>query len=568
MFGVIKYQQKKYNYKIVGLQKSFKNIDICFEGKIYNQNNLKFEYLYNLYYQFKTNMFRKIDGTFNIAIYDKVKEKLYIARDKVGEKPLYLYQSSNNFAFSDKLKDFYNLPTFTKKINKAGLVSFLEYGYVLESDSIFENVSKVKSGHFVEYDLKYKKFTQKQYWCIDEYYQKDKFNFPEKKIINSVEKILHKSITKRLNNNKKIAVSLSGGFDSSTIATILSQQSKTPIDTFTIGFYEQKLDEAPYSKALANYLGTNHYEIYFSDNDALNIIPKLYKFYDEPFADHGAVATILLSKIITENKHQAYFAGDGADKIFGTYRSKSRLNSFFALSIYIRKILYILLSIVNIKAIPFVANYKNIAYKYEKMLLVLKSENIPEMIKIRNLQFLQSEIEILLQQKIFYTNTFDEIKLYSNMEYIDKILSTDFKTFVKGIELTKSSGSIRSFGVEAIKPYLDEELIEYMIRVPQSIKIKNNIPKYVLKQIIYKYVPQKLMNRPKSGFAIPIERWMKGVLKELIYEQLSYSRLKNDEIFDTKSILEIRDKFYRGEHQIGYKLWYLFIFQLWYQDIN
>jgi asparagine synthase (glutamine-hydrolysing) len=511
-------------------------------------------------------MFKKIDGIFNITIYDKKEKKLYIAKDKVGEEPLYIYQDNYNFAFSNKLRNFYTISSFNKKINIAGLASFLEYGYVLESDSIFENVYKVKSGHYIEYNFKNKNFKEIEYWCIDDFYQMEKFDLSEKEIIDSVEILLHKSINKRLNNSRSIALSLSGGFDSSTIATLLSQQSSKKIDTFTIGFYDKKINEAPYAKKLANYLGTNHHEIYFDEKEAIDIIPNLFNIYDEPFADQGAVASVLLAQSISNNNKNSYFAGDGADRIFGTFRTKTRFSRVFEIHPYIRKFLYTLLSIINIKAISYLSDYKDFSYRYEKMLLILGAKTIPEMVKIRDLQFLQTEVEKLLKQKITSKNTFDMINNYPNIEYLDEILRTDFKTFLKGIELTKSYGSSQKFGLKVLKPYLDIELIEYIARVPQSIKIKNNISKYILKEILYKNVPKELMNRPKSGFSIPIEKLMKGIFKELLYEELSPTNLKNDGIFDVKSVIEIRDKFYKGVYQKRYKLWYLFIFQLWYHN--
>jgi len=560
MFGRVDYRYNKYY--IEGNYRKFRDIDIYFYGDIYNQNS--FEYLYDLYSKFKTDMFNQIDGVFSLVIYDKKKEKLYIARDRVGEEPIYLYHDSYNFAFSNRLKNFYSISSFSKKINIAGLTSFLEYGYLLESDSIFENVYKVKSGHYIEYSLKNKNFQEIEYWCIDKYYQMEKFDLPESEIINSVEKLLRHSISKRLNKTKSTAVSLSGGFDSSTVATLLSQQSSQKIDTFTIGFYDRQIDEAPYAKRLANYLGTNHHEIYFSEKEAIDIIPNLYNIYDEPFADQGAVASVLLAKSIGSSGQNAYFAGDGADRIFGTYKTKTRFSKFFDLSPHMRKALYLLLSGVSLGSIPYLSDYKEFSYRYEKLLLLLGAKTIPEMVKIRDLQFLQSEVEKLLGKKIVSKNTFDMIKIYPDIEYLDEILRTDFKTFLRGIELRKSYGSSQKFGLRVLKPYLDSELIEYIARVPQSIKIKNNISKYILKEILYKSVPRELMNRPKSGFSIPIERLMKGVFKELLYEELSPNKLKEDGIFDVKAVIDIRDKFYKGAYQKRYKLWYLFIFQLWY----
>ncbi len=553
---------------------------IIFSGSLYNNQALKKEcniveeiedskLIEEAYKLFKTSLFEKLDGIFNLAIYDKKSNLLFLARDKIGIKPFYFYSHNQSLIFGSNLKDFYNISTFSKKIDKEALTLYLRYGHILQSHTIFENTHKVKSGHYVCYDLNKQSFYQKKYWSLEECYLKEKLGINEDAIIENIDLLLQKSINKRLHKNQKIAVSLSGGYDSSMVTALLTKLHSKKIDTFTIGFSQDSINEAPDAKKIAQNLGTNHHEHYFSAEDALAIIPKLCEVYDEPFADYAATPTVLMNSLVKQNGFNTLFAGDGGDEVFATADDVKKFERLLKLPTPLKQSLYKILNKVEISKIPILNDYKNIPTKYYKFLKILKATDISQMVEAKNILFNEAEIEKLINNKsLSLHTTFDDINFPPFSENVDKIIGSYFKTSMTDAELVKTFGAARAQKLDISLPLLDIEVIKYLARVPQSIKIKNGEKKYILKKIAHQYMPKELLQRPKSGFSIPFSTWFKGPLKELVYEQINEKRVKDDSIFDIESVLKIRDGFYGGNDAYKYKLWSLFIFQLWYENIT
>ena len=553
------------------------DIQVLFYGTIYNKEFLKTEcgisgqiedskLIQKAFEIFDTSLFRKIDGIFTTVIYDKNSQYLYLLRDRVGIQPLYFYDFNQNFIFGSKLKDFYKISSFTKTIDKNALALYLSYGYILQPYTIFEHTQKVKPGHYVMLDIKNRSWEQKEYWSLESCYEKPKPYLQEKEIIESVETILHKTILKRLDGNKNIATTLSGGYDSSIVSTLLTQNSDKKINTFTIGFSQKEINEAPFAKKIAEYLGTQHHEHYFNEEDAKEIVPKLCKVYDEPFADYGATPTVLMTELIKQNGFDTLFIGDGGDEVFATADDVTQFENILKVPLVLRKSLYQCLNLINPSKLPVVKSYQNFPTKYYKFLHLLKGENIPQLVKVKDILFIDDEIKNLLNtQSISFDFSFDDIKFPKHSQSVDQVIGSYFKTSMVDAELVKSFQAARYAGVSLKEPLLDADLIEYMAGVGQNIKIKGGEKKYVLKQIAHKFIPKELLDRPKSGFDIPFSSWLNGSLKELVYDQINESRLKDDALFNVSEILKIRDAFYDGNEAYKYKLWTLLLFQLWYQ---
>ncbi len=571
-FGVIDFTKDFFS-----LTDSEDMIQVIFYGSIYNKKFLKTEceisddiendlLIQKAFEIFNTDLFKKIDGIFSIIIYDKSSEELYLVRDRAGIKPLYFYDFNQSFIFGSKLKDFYTISSFTKKIDKNALILYLSYGYILQPYTIFEHTHKVKAGHYVLLNFKDKSWQQKRYWSLESCYDTPKFYLEEQDILESVETILNDSIKKRLNDNTNIASTLSGGYDSSIVTTLLTQNSDKKIDTFTIGFNEKEINEAPYAKKIANYLKTNHHEHYFNDNDAKEIVPKLCKIYDEPFADYGATPTVLITQMVKQNGFDSLFIGDGGDEVFATADDVSQFENILNTPLFLRKSLYKILNIVNPSQIPAIRNYQNFPTKYYKFLQLLNATDIPQMVKVKPILFIEDEIKNLLHtDSVSIATSFDEISFPKYSESVDQVIGSYFKTSMVDAELVKSFQSSYNVGISLKEPLLDSDLIQYMAGVSQEIKIKNGEKKYLLKQIAHKYIPKNLLDRPKSGFDIPFSLWLNGPLKELVYDQINETRLKEDAIFDVSTVLKIRDTFYKGNQAPKYKLWTIFLFQLWYE---
>ncbi len=586
IFGVVNFDKKPttlhQNFNLFikedeKLQEIKDNLIIGFDGSIYNKTELKKELnidkeikdnilISMAYKHFDTALFQKIDGIFSLIIYDKKKQLLYLVKDRVGTHPLYFYNHNNSFIFGSSLKSFYKISTFTKKIDKKALATYLSYGYILQPYTIFEHTHKVKSAHYITYDLKNRSYTQKEYWSLESCYKEKKSKLDEKDVINSVQDILYNSIEKR-KDKEPFAASLSGGYDSSMVTALLTQTCEKKINTFTIGFNDKSINEAPYAKKIALHLNTDHHEHYFSTNDAKTIVPKLCETFDEPFADYGATPMVILTQLVKNSGFNSLFVGDGGDEIFATADDIKLFERIQKTPPTLRKRVYQIFNNINFYKIPLLNKYKNIPTKYYKLLQLLKATKISQMVKIKPIIFYENEIKALLKDEIItFNTTFDEIGFSKNCEIVDQVTGSYFKTSMVDAELVKSFHSANSVNINIKEPLLDSDLISYMANVPSSLKIKNGCKKYILKELTYKYIPKNLLDRPKSGLDIPFSSWLKGPLKELLFTQINERRLRDDDIFDVKTVLNIRDEFYRGNLAYKYKLWTIFIFQLWFEN--
>jgi asparagine synthase (glutamine-hydrolysing) len=552
---------------------------VNFYGSIFNQESLKkalklkenietIDLISYGYQIFGTNLFKKLDGIFSITIYDQTKQMLYLVKDRVGLQPLYFYTHNQKLIFGSSLKDFYHIPFFTKKIDKNALALYLTYGYILQPYTIFEHTHKVKAGHFVAYDFKKQSWRQKSYWTLESCYEKEKSPLKEEEVISNVEDILHHAIDKRIDSKQKIATSLSGGYDSSIVAALLSKKSAQKIDTFTIGFNEKEMNEAHHAKKIAAYLGTEHHEHYFSASDAIDIVPKLSLVYDEPFADYGATPTVLMAQLAKQSGFETLFVGDGGDEVFATADDVTQFDKLLNTPVVLKNSIYYILNSVNPLKMPILKSYQNFPTKHYKLLQLLKATKISQMVKTKPILFYDNEIKTLLKEDTTkFKTTFDEIDFPNFAESVDQVIGSYFKTSMADAELVKSFQAVRYSNLRIKEPLLDLDLIHYMAGVPGNLKIKDGEKKYILKTITHKYLPKSLLDRPKSGFDIPFSMWLKGPLKDLLYAHINEIRLESDGLFNTKSVIKIRDAFYNGNESYKYKLWTLFLFQLWYDKV-
>jgi asparagine synthase (glutamine-hydrolysing) len=526
--------------------------------------------LLNLAYkQWGLEFIKKVEGSFILIIYDKKSEHLLLIKDKVGKIPLNYYQSNDKIIFASSIKIFKEVSAFIPVINPKSLASYLQFGSILQPNTIFNECYKVKSGHYKHFDLIQKKSKEEAYWKLEECYIQAKTNDSEATVIKNAHQLLQKAIEKTYIENKKVALSLSGGYDSSTIASLLQEQSSKKIDTFTIGFNSKDINEAIHAKAIAKHLGTEHHEHYFTGEDALRIIPKLCTIYNEPFAEYAATPTVLTAQLIQENNIHDIFVGDGGDEVFATADDTEFFQRIHRIPHKLREKISLPLKKIPIEKVPYFGKRYNLPTKYTKLLQILSSKNIPKTIEARNILFREEELRLLIQN---YTDpiqtTFDEINFEGYHETVDEIIGTYFKTTMTDGELVKSYNAMNHYNITLHTPFLDEQLIAYIASVPSSIKIKKGIKKYVLKEIAHQYIPKPLLARPKSGFDIPFSSWMRKELKELIYEQINEKRLNEDKLFYTSFIINIRDNFYQGNDMYKYKLWRIFIFQLWYENFK
>ena len=555
----------------------FDYLEIIYNGEVYNFKEIRRE-LENYHYSFNSDSdteviikayhkwgikaVDKFNGMFAIAIYNKKTEKFILIRDRAGVKPFYWYFKNNLFMFASELKSFHQHDKFQTEIDIDALSLFLQLGYIPQPHAIFLNTYKLKAGYYLEIDLKSKKIEELSYWDVIDFYNKPKLDIGEDDAIIETEKLLKSAFNYRMVSDVPVGVFLSGGYDSSIVTALLQTDRSEKIKTFTIGFYEDKYNEAPHAKKVAQYLGTEHTEYYCSHTEALEIIPTLVDIYDEPFADQSAIPTILVSKIAKENVTVSLSA-DGGDEIFGGY------NKYITNLEKKSQIFSKLKNITGIKNLNYMASFlqSNGIIKdafLENKVAKLSFENSVELQKLIPYFVTPVATEKLIKgYKYKKQNTsFDEIMhLADNLDSFDKMFAIDYKTYLVDDILHKIDRATMSVSLEGREPLLDHRIIEFVSRLPSHYKIKNGDKKWLLKQITHKHLPKEMMDRPKMGFGIPVEEWLKNELRDYLEEFLSDSF---DSILRGKELEKIKTLFYK--ERVNYQMiWNLLVFQMWYK---
>ncbi len=540
------------------------NMLILFTG----QNSLLVNDIAQQYQNREMHFLKELNSSFSLLLYDKLRNKLFIAKDKVGIEPLYFYSLENLIIVGTHLKDFKKVASFTPTINPSSIGEYMQFGSILQPHTIFKDCYKVCAGEYVCFDVDNNTYTSTKYWELEACYDDEKMQKSEAEILKETHTILQESVEKATKNSN-FGLSLSGGYDSSTLVAIAQSQSEKKIDTFTIGFHCHEIDEAPHAKAISKHLGTTHHEYYFTAQDALDLIPKMCDVYDEPFADYASSPTMITAQLLKELNLTNIISGDGGDEVFATAEDVHLFEKIKKTPTLLKQLVAQPLSYLPIDKMPYLKNHKNLAKKIEKLQQILQAKNIPKMIEARNTLFLEEELKTQIKD---YTkplkNSFDILNFRGSAQAVDEIIGTYFKTTMADGELIKSYSAMNNLDINLLTPFLNPTLINYMAQVPSSIKIKNGVKKYLLKELAYQYIPKELIERPKAGFSIPFASWMKNELKEILYKQINKKRLDKDNIFYTSYILSIRDQFYLGNDAYKYKLWRIFIFQLWYENFQ
>jgi asparagine synthase (glutamine-hydrolysing) len=557
---------------------------ITYNGEIYNYKEIKSvlkesgytfntesdtEVILAAYHKWGNTCVNQFIGMFAFAIFDLKRNSVVLFRDRAGVKPLYYYVSNKSIIFGSELKSLLCSADFEKKIDNDSLANYFKNGYVAAPKTIYENIYKLLAGHYLEIDLNSFELKLSKYWDVVSFYNMDEFFDSEDDIIDNVEKILQSAFNYRLISDVPVGVFLSGGYDSSAVAAILQSVSIEKLNTFSIGFDEKEYNEAPYAKEIAKHLGTKHHELYCSQKDALELIEKLPDVYDEPFSDSSSIPTMLISKFTADNGIKVALSGDGGDEIFNGYsKYYSNLDSFIKMARIagLRKLL--LKAGINLFDTP--TTYKFLKdleiHRIHKLKKILNSTSFNQALryKIEPTHFNEVEIQnLILSPFRKYKSAFDRFDDVSIKKHpVDIMMAIDFQTVMNDDYLVKVDRASMRYGLEVREPFLDHRLIEYMARVPFDIKFKYNSPKYILKKIVHKYIPEELLNRPKKGFAIPKNQWLKNELKELVIDTIFSANVASN--LSQKHTQSLVDKFYKGHSINEEKVWSLFMYQLWH----
>jgi asparagine synthase (glutamine-hydrolysing) len=558
----------------------FENITLVFNGEVYNfkeirekliqkgysfQSNSDTEVIIKAYHAYGIGCIEEFIGMFAFALLDHGLQKLYLVRDRAGVKPLYYYHHNDTILFASELKSFHEHPSFYKELNYNSLGLYFQYSYIPAPHTIFKNAYKLESGHFLELNLRDKSQKISQYWNVYDYYNKPKFDISYKEAEETLEQLLKSAFQYRMVADVPVGVFLSGGYDSTVVASILQANQTEKLKTFTIGFEDDKFNEAPFAKKVANYLGTDHTEYYCTHKEAFDIIPSLPDIYDEPLGDNSIIPTTLVSRVASKHVKVALSA-DGGDEIFGGYpkyinavRLTQRLHPWLQATMSKG------MSFINPKLIPGANHGFNFYTRFIKMQLIWSSQNPLTAMKVisqfNTLPELHNRLKHPFELEDSAFNSDREI--HDHNDAVNSMLAMDYKTFLVDNNLTKVDRATMSVSFEGREPLLDHRIIEFAARLPSSFKLKDKSTKIILKNIVHKYVPKEIMDRPKMGFVVPIMGWFKNELKELVIDNINPDVLNRQDIFNTAEVIEMRDRYLNGQPENIQKLWHILLFQMW-----
>lgn len=564
----------------------FDGLHIIFNGEIYNYNEIR-DRLIEKGHQFVTHSDTEVilhswrewgpaaieqwHGMFAIALFDERKNELTCIRDRAGVKPFFYYYKQDVFLFGSELKSLTIHPAFQKQINPDAVAAFLQYGNVPQPHCIYRDTYKILPGHFLQLNLQTKQTTTTQYWNVYDHYNKPKLSIGLPEAISETEKILERSFQYRMVADVPVGVFLSGGYDSTCVTALLQKNNGEKIKTFTIGMTDEKLDEAPFAKQIAAHLGTDHTEYYCTAQEALNIIPELPHFYDEPFADPSAIPTILVSRM-ARKKVTVALSADAGDEIFAGYNRYDYISRFGqkinSIPAPLRKVAVAAMENISSEKIPYLRNRPHFHSRYDKLKNLLADPSPSELLKNLTQVFSQKEVESLFDQRISILKSGHNSKELKNgfNDPLSYMMAIDYQTYMVDDILTKVDRATMSVSLEGREPFLDQDIIEWAAQLPSDYKYHNGIKKYILREIVHKYVPVSIMERPKMGFAIPVESWLSHELKGLVEEYLSEEQLKAHGLFNVKEVRQTVVDFFNGRKEKYLKVWHLLMFQMWYQQ--
>jgi asparagine synthase (glutamine-hydrolysing) len=538
-------------------------------------------------------------GMFALALWDKLDRRLYLTRDRFGEKPLYFGWAGEAFVFGSELKALRIFKGFSNPVDRNVLALYMRYCYVPAPYSIYENIYKLEPGCLLTISIDAAKqapssapkapasnrgFTLDRWWSLDSLISTSTQNqiMDEREAIDMLESRLSEAIRLQSIADVPLGAFLSGGVDSSSIVALMQKHSSMPVRTFTIGFEEEGYDEAAYAKAVAKHLGTDHIELYMSSADGLKIIPNLPQLYDEPFADSSQIPTHLVCRQ-ARSEMKVALSGDAGDELFGGYNryfwARRIWNKVSWLPHPLRSKLADAIRIISPGNWDALAGMVNLCLPDRKNIALMGDKAHKLASRLRNVRDLDDlylslvsewadPASIVIDAKEPTTLLDDRSTKAGRSEHEHRMMYWDSMTYLPDDILCKVDRAAMGVGLETRVPFLDHRVVELAWRLPLHMKIRNGQGKWALRQVLNKYVPKMLIDRPKAGFGVPVGQWICGPLNEWAETLLDENRLKQEGYFNPE---QIRQKW--AEHKTGTynwtpSLWTVLMFQAWLESQN
>jgi len=566
---------------------------IIFNGEIYNFASLRDELL-GLGHSFRgssdteimlaairqwglQNAVQRFNGMFAFALWDRREQKLHLVRDRLGVKPLYYGWAGQTFLFGSELKALRAHPDFQADIDRDALALFLRHNYIPAPRSIYRGFFKLSPGCIltIRPDQRPGEECPSVYWSAREAVENGlnhPFQGDENEAIDALENLLTRSIGLRMIADVPLGAFLSGGVDSSTVVALMQKQSSRPVQTFTIGFNETGFDEAQHARAVASHLGTDHTELYVTPEEARAVIPRLPTLYDEPFADSSQIPTFLVSQLA--RKHVTVsLSGDGGDELFGGYNRyfwTTRLwNTIHWMPASLRKGLANGLTALPSKAWERIlknSSLPNPGDKIHKISEILVSPN-PEAIYLDLVSRWKNPADVVIGGNEPLTALTDPSQWMNTSTLSEKMMSLDLVTYLPDDILAKVDRASMGASLEARAPYVDDhDVVEFAWQLPLEMKIRKGQGKWILRQVLYRHVPRQMIERPKMGFGVPIDSWLRGPLRDWAESLLDEKRLQREGYFHSAPIQQKLKEHLSGARNWQYYLWDILMFQAWKEN--
>lgn len=528
----------------------------------------------------------RLTGMFAMAIWDKKLDRLTLVRDRMGEKPLYYGWQGTGinkvFLFGSELKALKQHPQFTNTINRNSLALYMRYCYVPAPHSIYQGIYKAEPGTITSVSLQNSDIKIEKYWDAIQEVKKGFKNplqgsFTE--VASNLEKVLKKTISQQMMADVPLGAFLSGGVDSSAVVALMQAQSSMPIKTFTIGFNEAGYNEAEFSKLVAKHIGTEHTELYVSSQDALDVIPKLSTLYCEPFADSSQIPTFLVSSLARQHVTVS-LSGDGGDELFCGYNryifAKKLWKGLNITPLVLRKLFSggvnnisaakwnKAFNIVD-KITPSKFNGISLGLKLQKGAIAISSKDLPDLYQ-RLVSCFQNPSMVVIGENQKENIFFEGVKNLDDIDDIQKMMLIDSISYLPDDILVKVDRAAMGVSLETRVPFLDHNIFEFAAKIPLSMKLRNGTGKSILREVLYKYVPKKIIERPKMGFGIPISDWLRGPLRDWAEELLNEPLLKSQGFFHSDVVRKIWNEHLNGTRNWESQLWTVLMFQAWLEE--
>lgn len=548
---------------------------ITYNGEIYNFLELReelkdypfksqcdTEVILAAYLKWGISCIDHFQGMFAIALYDKETRELYLVRDRIGKKPLYYWIDGDNLVFASELKPIMSYPGFPRKIRKDVIKRYMFQQCVNEPDSIFEDVYKVEPGQIIKFSSGH--ISKWKYWDIAEVYNRKKHekvgSYEEAK--QELKDLLRDAVKKRMIADVPLGAFLSGGYDSSLVTAIAQEASNEPVKTFSIGFNEERYNEAKYAKEVSKHLGTDHTELYIDEKAMFDMVESIPKYYDEPFADSSQIPTMLVSKLASQ-KVSVVLSGDGGDEFFCGYNIYDNV----AQAQYLDVLGRMTYGVCQFPPFKKAGLLEKLPFRVQ---VVAGNHDKETKTQIGGSSYIRVIDKMLPESGVPFKFPIESRYCESNWQERRMLLDED--TYLPGDILCKVDRASMKYSIEARCPILDVNVMEYSYRLPHEYKYANGVKKRILKDIAYDYIPKELLDRPKVGFGVPLDKWMRGPLKEQLVDMCNVDYLKKQGIFDAEYVnkfiqeyLRTGDKGPASGANYSKTAWSFFVFQQWYR---